>query len=112
MAPLKTPDGRYLIVRSRLWRTSNPALPEPERQRLVATLMDARRAVQRANRGGDGEALAVARRAVDDAKRALGERGPVWWNDGAKDFNRHLVKHSPYAQWYAAQAADESGDDA
>lgn len=45
--------------------------------------------------------MAAAREAVDRAKVALGERGPVWWTDGTKDFNRYLVKNSPYAAWYA-----------
>lgn len=44
--------------------------------------------------------MAAARRAVNEAKIALGERGPVWWTDGAKDFNRYLVKNTPYADWY------------
>ena len=34
-------------------------------------------------------------------RRALGERGPVWWSDGAPDFNRRMVKNTPYAGWYA-----------
>ncbi|HLU77141.1 MAG TPA: hypothetical protein VKZ48_04445 [Burkholderiales bacterium] len=33
------------------------------------------------------------------------ERGPPWWQDGAPDFNRHLVKNTPYAAWYRAQHA-------
>lgn len=103
MPPRTTPDGRYLIVRGRLWRTSNPDLPEAERQRLVDALMDARRAVRRAQRADDAPALAEARRDVDAAKHALGERGPVWWTDGAQDYNRHLVRNSPYAGWYAEQ---------
>lgn len=107
MPPLKTPDQRYLIVRDRLWRASNPALPDAERQRLVDTLMDARRAVKSARQAADDAELAHARRAVDTAKRALGERGPVWWTDGAKDYNRHLVHNSPYADWYAQQAIDD-----
>lgn len=41
--PLKTLDGRYIVVKGRLWRASNPALPEDERQRLVDELMNARR---------------------------------------------------------------------
>ena len=41
-----------------------------------------------------------ARAAVERAKRALGERGAVWWTDGSPDYNRHLVKNSPYADWY------------
>ncbi|MGI2034225.1 hypothetical protein ACRQ1B_17715 [Rhizobium panacihumi] len=61
--------------------------------------MSARRDVRAAK--GDTAALARARRRVDDAKVALGERGPVWWNDGEPDFNRHLVKKSPYAAWFA-----------
>lgn len=111
MTPLRTPDGRYLIVRGRLWRTTNPALPETERERLVAALMDARRAVAHARRDADADALAAARRAVDAAKRGLGERGPVWWTDGAKDYNRHLAKNSPYADWYARQSPDEVEDE-
>jgi hypothetical protein len=59
--------------------------------------MDARRAVKAAKGNGDGEALGTARRAVDSAKRGLGERGPVWWTDGEKDWSRCLVKISPYA---------------
>ena len=100
-APLKTPDQRYLVVRGRLWRASDPSLPEAERQRLVDALMDARRAVHSAQRAGDAAALADARHAVDVCKRALGERGPVWWTDGAKDYTRYLVRNTPYADWYA-----------
>lgn len=108
MPPLTTPDGRYLIVRGRLWRTTNPALSEPERARLVQELMDARRAIKAAKANGDGEALVAARRAVDSAKRGLGERGPVWWTDGDRDWNRHLVKNSPYAGWFNQQANGEA----
>lgn len=104
MAPLITPDGRYLIVRGRLWRTSNPALTDDERTRWVQALMDARRAL----RGPvSGEQERVARAAVHAAKLALGERGPPWWTDGAPDLNRHLVKHTPYAAWYDALPASE-----
>lgn len=31
---------------------------------------------------------------------ALGERGPVWWEDGSLDLNRHRVENTRYAQWY------------
>jgi hypothetical protein len=99
-API-TPDGRYLIVKGRLWRASNPGLVEQERERLVHELMDARRAVKAAKANQDEEGLAAARRAVDSAKRGLGERGPVWWTDGAEDLNRHLVKNTPYAEWFS-----------
>jgi len=92
-----TADGRYFVVRGRLWRMSNPALPAEVRDMLVKALMDARRAVGAALRTGDAAAERRARSAVNDAKIALGERGPVWWSDGAPDLNRHLLKNTPYA---------------
>jgi len=99
-----TPDGRYFVVRGRLWRTTNPALPEPARIRLTGELMAARRAVRAAGRSGDPAALLAARSAVDAAKIALGERGPVWWSDGAPDYNRRLARNTPYASWFAGLA--------
>lgn len=45
-------------------------------------LMEARRAVKQAKAAGDQNAEAAAHRLVDEAKRSVGERGPVWWNDG------------------------------
>ncbi len=94
-----TPDGRYFVVRGRLWRKSNPGLGDDERERLVKELMSARRAVKDAK--GDREATAEARRRVDDAKVGLGERGRVWWTDGTPDYNRHMAKNTPYAEWFA-----------
>lgn len=94
-----TPDGRYFVVRGRLWRTTNPALAEDVRQSLVSDLMTARRAVREALHDG-GAGLARARAAVDTAKIALGERGPVWWSDGAADLNRHMARNTPYADWF------------
>ena len=105
-----TPDGRYFVVRGRLWRCANPHLPEAERQRLVRELMAARRAMGAARRQGDLPALAQARAAVDAAKVALGERGPVWWNDGAPDYNRRLVKNTPYAGWHAEREPNIAGE--
>jgi hypothetical protein len=108
MKPVHTPDGRYLVVRGRLWRTSNPNLPQEVRERLVRELMQARREVKDSIRSGDPMRLASARASVDAAKIALGERGPVWWDDGA-DFNRHLVANTPYARWYLdLQKSDEA----
>lgn len=105
-APLVTPDGRYLVVRGRLWRRSNPDLPEDRRQALVKDLMAARRAVGVARRAGDPEALAEAGRQVHEAKVALGERGPVWWTDGAPDLNRRLARNTGYADWWANAERD------
>jgi hypothetical protein len=97
-----TPDGRYFVVRGRLWRMSGPRLDPGERERLVAELMDARRAVSAAKRAVDPEAESNAHHAVDRAKRALGERGPVWWDDGAPDVNRTMARNSAYAAWFTA----------
>ncbi|QJD69024.1 hypothetical protein HG421_15805 [Xanthomonas campestris pv. badrii] len=101
-APLRTPDGRYLIVRGRRWRAANPHLSEAIRVALVGALMDARHAVKAATRDDDAQSQAAARRQVDAAKAAQGERGPVWWTDGAADLDRHLVRNTPYAAWFAA----------
>ena len=99
--PVRTPDGRYIVVEGklgpRLWRASNPDLSEDKRQRLVDELMDARRAVRNA---ADPVALTSARAAVDRAKRGLGERGAPWWTDGAPDENRRLVRNSSYREWW------------
>ena len=94
-----TPGGRYLVVRGRLWRRSDPSLPNERRVALVDELMRARRAVGIALRAGNAAALADARAAVDRAKVSLGERGPVWWPDGEPDLNRHLVANTAYASW-------------
>jgi hypothetical protein len=99
-----TPDGRYFVVRGRLWRRTNPDLPAEQRETLVRELMVARRAVKSALASGKAEELALARQAVDKAKIALGERGPVWWTDGAPDLNRHKVAGSPYEDWWRAQS--------
>lgn len=104
--PLVTPDGRYLVVRGRLWRTSDPRLAPDVRAAHVQALMAARRAVHAAQRAGDPDALAAARRAVHAAKVALGERGPVWWDDGAPDYTRRLARTTPYAAWFAALGDD------
>ncbi len=95
-----TPDRRYFVVRGRLWRASDPSLREEERDRLTRELMWHRSAVGRAKKAGDREALSLARREVHEAKVALGERGPVWWDDGSPDYNRHMAKNTPYKEWF------------
>ncbi len=108
-----TPDGRYLVVRGRLWRRSDPSLDPDERQRLVDELMSARSAKGAALRAGDDDARETARARVQAAKEALGERGPVWWDDGAPDLTRHLARTGPYATWWAEQeqAQEQARDD-
>lgn len=99
-----TPDGRYFVIRGRLWRCSDPSLDPARRVELVQALMTARRAKGAAMRKDDRIAREAAREQVDTAKQALGERGPVWWDDGAPDYTRHLARNSPYAGWFASLA--------
>ena len=100
-----TPDGRYLVVRGRLWRRTDPALDAATRLALTRELMAARRAKQTAMRQDDAAARAAARARVEAAKQALGERGPVWWDDGAPDLTRTMARNSPYAAWFAGLPA-------
>jgi hypothetical protein len=102
-----TPDGRYFVVRKRLWRLSNPALSASRRELLTRQLMAARRAVRTAR--NDVAELRRVRARVDAAKRALGERGPVWWaqtSDSDRDWNRCLVTNSPYKCWWESKVKD------
>lgn len=71
--PEMTPDGRYIVVNGRRWRATDPTIPPKLRQELVDELMSARRAVKAREEG--------SRARVDDAKRALGERGEPWWEE-------------------------------
>jgi hypothetical protein len=90
---------------------SDPGLSEDRRALLVRDLMAARRAMGAARRAGNGAAGALAKAAVDAAKRGLGERGPVWWSDGAPDWNRHLAKNTPYADWWRGIDVAQSDPD-
>ena len=98
-----TPDGRYFVVRGRLWRMTNPSLPEVERAKWVKELSAARSALRRTATTG----RVAARKKVDRAKRALGERGPAWWTDGAPDYNRRLAKNTPYREWFEGLSPEE-----
>ena len=102
-----TPDGRYFVSKSRLWRCTDPDLPEPERRALVKALMQARLAVRDALRAEDEDAERAARAKVHEAKVALGERGPVWWSDDAPDENRRHPKNTSYADWWAGLSGAE-----
>lgn len=93
-----TPDGRYFIVKGKLWRCQNPHLDEETARRLKSALGSARAGVKNSAEGS--EQRKAARQAVNQAKIQLGERGPVWWNDGSPDENRKLAKNSSYAAWW------------
>ena len=92
------------MVRGHLWRCSNPALSEEKRTALTRELMGARRVKGVAIWQGDRDSQKEARQRVDAAKHALGERGPVWWSDGTPDYNRHMARNTPYADWFDAVA--------
>ena len=96
-----TPDGRYSWFAAGCGAARIPTCPAEKRDALVRELMAARRAVKAALASGKPEELALARKAVDAAKIGLGERGPVWWTDGAPDLNRQKVSGSVYAEWWA-----------
>ncbi len=96
-----TPDGRYFLVRGRLWRCTDPRLSDERKEQLTRELMNARRDKGRDMRAGDSEGGEQARQRVDAAKQALGERGAVWWMDDAPDWNRHMARNTPYADWFA-----------
>ena len=100
-----TPDRRYMVIRGRLWRLSNPFLDPADHERLVRELMSARRALRDATQTG---VRSAARQCVDASKRALGERGDVWWDDGSPDYNRQPVSRTPYADWYSNRARESS----
>lgn len=82
-APQQTPDGRWIVVDGRRWRTADPQLPEDVRTRLLHHLGVARAAVRAAKRDDDPAALTAARARVGAAKRGLGERGTPWWEQDA-----------------------------
>jgi hypothetical protein len=77
MAPEHTEDGRWIVVDGRRWRATDPAIPAPFRKELVAELMRARRERDRP--------------ATGDAKVALGERGPRWWDPPTPDGDRQRL---------------------
>jgi hypothetical protein len=60
-------DDHYFVVKGRRWRKTDPNIPEKLRAELVKELMAARRIQDRSR--------------VQDAKVALGERGPKWWEE-------------------------------
>ncbi|WP_083001815.1 hypothetical protein [Halomonas sp. GT] len=99
-----TPDGRYFVAKNRLWRCTDPRLSDDEKRTHIKALMKARRAVRTAQQQNDEIALRQAREAVQSAKELLGERGPVWWQDGAPDEGGLAPHNSSYAEWWASHS--------
>ncbi len=82
----QTTDHRYLVSRGVLKRCTDPSLADSDRRKAVKALMQARMAKDPA--------------AVLKAKVALGEAGPVWWDDGTPDYSGSIPADTPYADWW------------
>ena len=85
MTPARSTSDTHRVIKGRRWRISDPYLDEAVRQHLVDELMDARRAVKAALAAVERKAEDDARTRVHDAKVALGERGPKWWEPMTPD---------------------------
>jgi len=83
-----TSDGRYLVAKGILKRCTNPELDDSTRRKAVKLLMQAR--------------MAKDKEAVLRAKIALGEAGPVWWEDESPDYSGQHPSETPYADWWQA----------
>lgn len=68
----ETPDGRYFVIKGRLWRRSNPTLDHDTRETLVKALMNARRAVR--DNKLDTNKTSQARKKIHEANRS----GRTW----------------------------------
>ncbi|MCH8559147.1 biopolymer transporter Tol [Nesterenkonia sp. LB17] len=70
---------RWLVIKGRRWRRTDPALPEELVAALKSHLGRGRSGVGAGKKTGDDERVAASRRRVGLAKTGLGERGPYWW---------------------------------
>ncbi len=95
-----TSVGRYFVVRGRLWRLASPDLASAHKGELVSELMAARCAVKQAK-------PTITRTQRPPRTRRLIKQNGHWESAGPSvgrtgtGFNRHLVKNTPYASWYA-----------
>lgn len=80
--PERTEDGRYLVVRGRRWRATDPSLSESVASRLRSELGRARSALRGSR---DPVVIAAWRERVQLAKEGLGERGTAWWEMSEAD---------------------------
>ncbi len=78
-------------------RCTDPALDDSARRAYLKQLMQAR--------------MQNNAEASMEAKFALGEAGPVWWDDGAADCSGLAPNDTPYASWWAelSQIEQEAG---
>ncbi|GAA1139980.1 biopolymer transporter Tol [Nesterenkonia lutea] len=71
---------RWLVIKGRRWRRTDPALPAELVAQLKSHLGRGRSGVGAGEKAEDAERIAAARRRVGLAKTGLGERGPYWWD--------------------------------
>ena len=88
-----TPDGRYLVSKGVLQRCTNPMLDDCIRRKELKAMMQAR--------------MAKNKNAALQAKIALGEAGPVWWEDDTTDYSNLQPMQSPYAEWWQSLSEAE-----
>lgn len=80
-----TDDERWLVVKGRRWRRTDPGLDQQVVDELKSHLGKARNAVKNAKRSGTDEEINQARERVNTAKHGLGERGDYWWEMSLAD---------------------------
>ncbi len=102
-----TPDGRYFVSKGKLWRKTDPRLGDSERRAAIKAMMRARRDIALAATDAETQ---DARARIDTAKTLLGERGPVWWDDGAPDESGLAPDKSSYAGWWAKLTETEKAN--
>ncbi len=74
---------------------------------MIKQLMQARMAARAA---ADEAGQQAAAEQVQAAKVALGEAGPVWWDDGTADVSGLAPDATVYADWWQTVADKRSGD--
>lgn len=88
-----TPDNRYFVVRGRLWRMAIPCSTRTKKPSsfVVSCEHAAPSVMRRSLQIATPKSRCITRSMTSSALR---ERGEVWWNDGAPDLNRHMVKNT------------------
>ena len=74
-----TDAQKWMVIKGRKWRRTDPELPEDMVAELKSHLGTARNAVRTAKKTGTDEDVSAARNRVNIATHGLGERGDYWW---------------------------------
>ena len=104
-------DDRFLVVRGRRWRRTDPALEADVVRALKSHLGRARSQVGRAGRDDDPASVRSARDRVQLAKEGLGERGPAWWERPEDERRRQAADRLARLEQLDASAHDADTDD-